>query len=146
MNLSWLEILAAAYLLWGGIRGNKRGLAFELDNLIGAALALAFLLGFNFHFEFRQALIVIVGLGQQSLGLLGSIAVYIAGRALVRIFRNRFKTWIKRHWSARKNKIWGAISGTLRSAVIIALIMVFTNNDPVSYVRSVIGMSPNYDN
>lgn len=129
------DTLSAIYLVWGGLRGLRRGPAKELHSLIGFAFALAFLLGFGVFTVAREFVESATGLGRDPGGLLGTVLVFGVSFFIVRSFRGVLHDWVDERWSRPKAAFWGMTAGLLRNALVIALFIAATDYLPFDAIQ-----------
>lgn len=124
MSFNLLDIAVAAYVVYGAMKGRKRGIAEELPQLI--ALLIFVLTGCGL---FKWAKKLISGVHQltgQALGVLSFVAIAVGAFLIARKFRAAIKNWVEQKTPAEESrKQSGMIVGGFRALVIGAAIVVF---------------------
>lgn len=134
MRFNFVDILVAAYLIYGTMRGRIRGFSRELPRAV--SVTLAFTTGFGLY---RSSERLISGLGHlagQTSGAVGFVTVVVGAFFLMRQFRGRIRDWAaKRYPDENFQRRAGAAAGFIRTVTISAFVFVLISFLPINLLR-----------
>jgi uncharacterized membrane protein required for colicin V production len=127
------NLVAAAYLAWGGLKGRRRGLAIELPRLASVTLALVTGAGLTRWADY--ALGEFDKLTGQVAGALGWGGVLVGAFYLARQLRGWMGRWIMNQLPEESvEKRAGMAAGFLRTFVISTIITLFLLHTPLAFL------------
>ena len=128
MKLGLLDLLVSAYIVFGALRGLKRGLFKELPAALG--IVFFFVTGCGLYRWTGHALAQMSRWTGQGLGLLGFFGLAVGVVILVRRLRVLVGAWAERHF-AQYERLGGAIVGGLRTFVFASVVLLVLAHWPL---------------
>lgn len=121
MNI--IDLISAAYVAFGAIRGRKRGMADEAYRLL--RIGVSFLAGCGLYGLVSDLLKQVLAMGGDVSGPVGFVAIMAGAWSLLRFARKRLTAWIALRFASHAS-LGGAIAGGLRTAVwVLSLVSAF---------------------
>jgi uncharacterized membrane protein required for colicin V production len=131
------DVLALAVLVYGGIRGCRRGLSRELAGLVSWAVTLG--LGLRFHGRFGAWLANhsrVTGPAAWALAfVLAAAGVFLAMGLLRLLLRRVMRLFVEE----KAERPGGALAGALRGTLLAAAIFIAMNMVPSQYLNRKFG-------
>lgn len=127
------DFVAAGYLAWGILKGQRRGLSVEVPRLVSVTLALV--TGAGFVRWSDHVLGEIGKLTGQAAGALGWGGALVGAYYLVRLIRARMAYWIEARLPEESiQRRYGMAAGFLRTLVISFIITLFLLHTPLTFL------------
>jgi hypothetical protein len=118
-----VDLISAAYVAFGAVRGRKRGLADEAYRLL--RVGISFAAGCGLYGLMSDLLKNVLSLGADVSGPVGFVATMAGAWALLRMAKRRLTAWIAARFASHA-AIGGAVAGGIRSLVwVLALVSAF---------------------
>lgn len=133
VQFNLLDIFAAVYLLFGLLRGLKRGLSGELARL--ASMAFILFAGWRMYVPLGEKIAEVTRLTDEQSLLAGFALTILAAGVSMILLRLVLKNILEFTFKGKLEKIGGMVAGFLRSSVLIALIVIPLGLSPIPYLQ-----------
>ncbi len=135
MHFNLVDILAFVYVVYGVIRGWRRGLPIELSKVTGAALA--FVTGCGFYRGTERLLSNVSHMTGQTVGPLTFAGIVVATYVLVQKLKGRIRSWVESSLpSLELQKRLGAAAGAARTLIIASAVILFLGHLPLGFLNA----------
>ena len=132
-----VDLAALLVLLWGMLRGLRRGLSGELAQLAGVVVA--FLFGLRVYAPFADWLLTYTRLTGRSVQAAAFLATVVAALIVLIVLHALLRGLVRLVVEERIDRPLGLAAGAVRSAVLIAIIFVIINLWPSEYLNRTFG-------
>ena len=122
MSSTLLDILIAAGLLFGMIRGFSTGAIRQITGLAGTVLSIV--LGLEFMDPVGNAIGGIFGLGQEVARIIGFVLVFAAGQIILRMLTGILEKSLKALRLSILNRAGGAVFGACKVALLMSVMFL----------------------
>jgi hypothetical protein len=135
------DLFVLAYLLWGWLRGRRRGVGCELHGLVRLALVGALLVGFSVFSWLRAWLDGVVGSIPHFKGILGAATALLATLWILHLMRNRFGRFVEARLSPARVRSAGGWVGAMRTGLASFLLAGLLGAVPIAAISAPVATS-----
>lgn len=129
-----VDIIAVVFIAFSVFQGLRRGLSGELARVIGAVLALW--AGWRFYGPLGETIYHATRLGEQGSQALAFFIGLAAVFFLIFILRLVLRQIMEFTFKGKIERIGGALAGLLRSAAVVAAVVLLVGLLPNDYLRT----------
>lgn len=123
-----VDLVSGAYVVYGALRGLKRGLADEAYRLIRVGVALV--AGCGLYDWLSQGLESLLNLAPGISDTTGFIATFAGAFAALRLGRRKLTEWIRAKAGPRVEALGGSVAGLFRAGVALTALMTALHLSP----------------
>jgi uncharacterized membrane protein required for colicin V production len=133
-NFNVIDIVIFLYLLFGIVRGVKRGLSGEIARLAGIVVAVW--AGWRFYEPLGERIFLTTRLGEQSSYALAFFLALILAFVLMVVLRILLRHVMEFTFKGKLERIGGAVAGLLRSTAVVLAVVIFMSLVPHDYLHA----------
>lgn len=135
--LNLVDIVAIVYLVFGALRGLKRGLSGELARLVG--LVVIVMVGWQSYDAIGEKLHGVTRLSEDGSRLAGFVVAVVGAAVVVTLLRFILKNLLEFAFKGKVERLGGMTAGTIRSFALVTAIVLVASLSPLPYLRATFG-------
>lgn len=132
-QLNIVDVVIAVYLIYGAVRGVRRGLSGELARLF--SLAVAIVAGWQFYEPLGEQLAAYTRLTGAAASIAGFFCTVLAAGAVLLVLRLMLKNIMEFAFKGKIERLGGLLAGVIRAFCIASLALIAVAFVPVPYLQ-----------
>jgi membrane protein required for colicin V production len=131
---NFVDLAAGAYLLWGLVRGFRRGLSRELFRLITILVAVG--AGWRLYRPFGEKIAEVTRLAEQGSGLMAFVLSFLAAGFAMVVLRWVLRNLAEFSFKGQLERLGGAAAGLLRCGLVAAAVISVCSLCPIDFIST----------